>query len=309
MTTKRVSTSELKVYKRCREEHRISYPLGVRPVARPYAFRFGTVFHAGLETWWTTRSVHAALAHADEVADKEDLGVFERATVEALLIGYDARWAPTADEYETISVEEGFRLLRPGPYELVGYFDGRVRHIPTRRNLVLEHKTTSEEIDPSGLYFRKLAIDDQIGLYIDAAESLGWTTDGVLYDVIRKPTLKPHAATPADKRKYRKTDGKLHANQREHDENRDDYADRLVQAIAAKPDAYFRRYEAVRLESERERARRDIDRLAHEILNVHPEEPQPRTPDNCRRYGRMCPYFDVCTGTAELTSSRFVWRE
>ena len=73
-----------------------------------------------------------------------------------------------------------------------------------------------------------------------------WTC---LYDVIRKPTIRPYKATPEENRKYKK-DGTLYAGQHEHDENPHEWEARLMADISERPDYYFQRVEVVRSESD-----------------------------------------------------------
>ena len=55
-----VSVSEIEVYLRCREEHRLAYVEGWRLHVPAPELRFGTTVHAGLARWSQTRSLGAA---------------------------------------------------------------------------------------------------------------------------------------------------------------------------------------------------------------------------------------------------------
>lgn len=68
--------------------------------------------------------------------------------------------------------------------------------------VVIEHKTTSKEIGIGSPYWRRLELDAQVSKYIGGARALGHEPDHVLYDVIRKPRIRPLLATPVDSRKY-----------------------------------------------------------------------------------------------------------
>lgn len=301
MTTLRtITTSEITTWQRCQEEHRIAYVLGYRPVRREAPLALGTVVHAGLEAWWGTSSLDHAIDAVRGFATTEGLDAYETVRAEVMLTGYDARWSDRASEYAVVSLEETFGLLR-GPYRFGGKFDGRA--IRSGRKLVVEHKTSSADITPGSEYWARLTIDSQVGNYLEAAAGMGWEADGVLYDVLRTPGLEPLRATPESKRKYRK-DGALYANQREHDETVDEFRARLIEEIAAAPESYYQRQTIVRLEHERDRARRDTHAVALAILAADRDE-MPRSPGACKRYGRLCAYFDVCTGAASLEDSRF----
>jgi PD-(D/E)XK nuclease superfamily len=167
------------------------------------------------------------------------------------------------------------------------------------RPFVVEHKTTSEDIAPGSTYWRRLTIDAQIDVYFDGAASLGHACEGVLYDVIRKPQLRPQLATPLERREYRK-DGRLYANQRETDESVEDYERRCFEAITSEPDRYYRRATIVRLESERVEAKTDTWQTALAIRDAKHLKIWPRNPDSCVQWSRTCDYFDVCTSVYSI---------
>jgi hypothetical protein len=75
---------------------------------------------------------------------------------------------------------------------------------------------------------------------------------------------------------------------------------RCAEAIAEDLDRYFGRVEVVRLEGELDEARADIWAIAKELREDELEGRAPRNPDACERFGRMCSFFDVCTGAASL---------
>lgn len=298
---KTITTSEIRAYKRCREEHRFSYALGYRTHYRGGALAFGTVVHAGLEAWWRGLPLAGALEALHDSAFAEGLDDYEQAKAAVMLEGYDARWGSLRGDFEVLHVEHTFRVLRGlGSYQLGGKFDALA--VIEGQPIVVEHKTTSEDIGAGSDYWARLTLDDQVGNYLAAAEALGYRAGGVLYDVLKKPSVEPLRATPPDKRRFKK-DGTLYANQREDDEPLEAYRARLVEALAEAPQTYFARQLVVRFDEETARANRDTDRIAAEILRVVPDEPQPRSPDACKRYGRMCEYFDVCTGAASLDDS------
>jgi hypothetical protein len=70
--------------------------------------------------------------------------------------------------------------------------------------LVVEHKTTSSDIGPGSAYWAKLTLDTQVSAYLGAHEGV----EGMLYDVIRKPGIRPYKATPPADRKYTKAKDK-----------------------------------------------------------------------------------------------------
>lgn len=171
--------------------------------------------------------------------------------------------------------------------------------------LVLEHKTTSEDISLGSIYWRKLVLDAQISNYMVGARALGFEPDGVYYDALRKPATDPYVATPLEKRQYTKPTAKdpvsrLYANQRDRDETPEEYRDRLLALIAEKPEHYYQRGIVVRLEEEERDAAFDVWQTAEQIRLSRRYERWPRNVDACSQYNRMCDYWEVCSGQASI---------
>jgi len=172
--------------------------------------------------------------------------------------------------------------------------------IPPRR-YVVEHKTTTEDISAGAGYWRRLTIDMQVSNYLIATGAVG-----CIYDVLRKPKLTPHRATPIDKRKHRK-DGALYAGQHAEDESLEAWRARLLEAYDAEPGGtWFRRDIIARLAGELVRAGQDIDAIGREIAAQKADpRPQPRNTEACTRYGRPCEYQGLCYGEELPTDGRF----
>lgn len=309
-----LTASSVATWQSCPREWQLRYLLGYAPVTSAHALRFGSLVHLGLEEWWrawvlgedNSRLV-AALApiHADETCDPWD-----RAAARALLTGYHERWK--SQPYETLGVEVEFRRpLATGlqtktgktrvarGYNVAGKFDGVARSRIDGRMWLVEHKTTSETIEPCSPYWRKLKVDRQVSLYLSALRRDGYDVVGCLYDVIRKPTLRPKMATPESARKY-KQDGTLYASQRDEDETPEAYEERLLADIAERPDDYFARAPVVRTAEEIAEHERDLYRVSRQIARAVRELAFPMSPGSCRRFNSFCRFFPVCAGEASI---------
>lgn len=331
-----VTNSEQKCFRRCVREHHYAYELGIRPLDEAEALRFGTLTHTGLEAWWRTAwalqqaereaaegwlgevtgnkapeltPLEAAIeALRDQVLDEYDL---VRAGV--LLQGYDARW--DWNEYEILAVEQEFRapLINPATgqpsrtYMVAGKLDAIVRRRSDGLVFIVEHKTTSEDIGVGSQYWARLQIDSQISIYYAGARSLGYDPAGCIYDVLGKAKIAPLKATPEESRKYTKR-GELYAHQRAEDETPDEYRARLVAKVCEDPDRYYQRGDVVRLENEEREAAFDVWQTARSMREAKLARRYPRNPESCVRYGRVCSYFRVCTGSASLEDPGFFER-
>jgi hypothetical protein len=181
------------------------------------------------------------------------------------------------------------------------------------RHLLWERKTSGEDITPGSPYWMRLVLDPQISLYYDLAESLGITIDGVIYDVLYKPKLKPLLATPVIERKYtqptkKEPTSRLYANQRDKDETPSEYGERVCTSIAEAPDKHYQRRTIVRLQGEREEARADVWQTGQNIREARHLALWPRNPDSCFQYFRECDYYKACSGLGSIDDPLFYHR-
>jgi hypothetical protein len=259
---------------------------------------------------------------------------FELARAQAMLCGYDARWADDMDRYEVLGVELEFAAPLVNPltrapsrtWRIGGKLDVLVRDVVDDRNLVVEHKTASGEVGPGSEYARRLRMDGQVSLYFDGAAALGHEAQACLYDVLSKPALRPKDIPVLDEagvkivldangERVRTKDGKKWRETADtaagfvlqtRQEKPEEYLARLVDAIAEDPNGYFQRLEVVRHEQELSEAQHDVWQLGKQVRESDLAGRYPRNPDACVRYGQTCAFFDVCTGAASLDDpSRF----
>lgn len=311
--------SRLRTYRECSRKHDLMYRQGWRPTRTSEALATGTLLHKGLAAWWRhleadpeTRLAAAVAAIASEP------DAFNRIRIEELLLGYELKWGHTVGDFRVITTPDGRSgveveftapLMNPATgrisqtWVLAGAID--VATVRQGRGLIVEHKSTSESIDSDAdSYWERLPMDHQLSLYVVGASALGIQVDEALYDVVRKPLIRPLEATPVEARKYRKDNGALYANQRDHDETPDEFRLRLREEIASNPSRYYQR---------RDVPRRDIDlgdfladawASSREIREGELAKRAPRNPEACLRMGR-CAFFDVCANGRQLEAPFF----
>lgn len=296
-----LTVSRLKAFRSCARKHDLRYVKKFVPAARKESLSIGTLFHKGLEAWWNMNDLGFALSMI--AASAHQMGVDDEITVRVseMVRGYVNSWAPVRDQYEVVGVEQEFHcaLINPDTmaashtWEIAGKLDLVLREKATGFKVLVEHKTTSDDIsDDSAHYFKKLALDAQLSMYHVGGESLGHSFEKIIYDVTSKPTTKRKLATPIEDRKYTAA-GKLYANQRETDETLTEFAERIRADIAERPERYYRRVETVRLENEILESMRDVWHDARIIRESEIAGRAPRNPDACTQFG-TCEYFDVC---------------
>lgn len=317
-----ITNSELSCFRRCQREHHYAYGLGYRAREDVQALRFGSAIHLGLEAWWRGEGVERAVEAATEGVED----AYEVAKLRVLLLGYDARWAGEA--HDVVAVEREFRapLVNPetGAASRTFALGGKI-DVLLERGFV-EHKTTAQEIGVGSRYWRRLTLDPQVSTYYAGAKALGHEVDHCVYDVLRKPALRPSQVPLVDEdgvkivlsldgervrtkdgKKWRQTgDAELGYVLQTRPETPEEYEARLAEEIATNPTRYYQRGQVVRLEADERDAQLDAWQLTRAMREAEIAGRYPRNADACERYGRMCPYFDVCAGTASLEDpSRF----
>ena len=293
-----LTNSAIKTYRKCQRAYELRYERGLRPVSDAAALFFGSLWHRGLEVWWQTHDIEQTLI----AVDVPDVSPLDLIKLRALLTGYHYRWVDVP--IETILVEAEFEtpLINPitgfssKTWTMRGNLDALAR-TPDSRVWLVEHKTSSEDVSSGSQYWARLRLDSQISTYFMGARALGYEVSGCLYDVVRKPAIRPYQATPIESRKYTK-DGRLYAAQRAEDETPEEYQVRLLEDIAGDPGKYFSRGEVVRLEEEEIDAAHDAWQFGRLIRESQLANRWPRNPDACVTYGRECEYWPICTKTA-----------
>jgi len=389
-----ISHSEIQCFQRCPREHYYRYELRRRSLIEEAPLVFGKLVDDSLQSWWAAGPLHGkaamlerleqlALAEKQRVAKggKARFDEFDLVKARALLLGYDARWAN--EPYEVLRVQPQFRTAVINPltdrpsntFELGGKLDVLVRDIKTGEIAIIETKTTSDDIALTSGYWHTVSVTDpQVSTYYKGARQIladmgiAGEPARCIYDVIRKPTIKPYKATPPESRKYtepkkkkcpeckkkqpaypaphqfrvrdgehelvRETDaksipgvaffnsetreifgvvcldgeittdpgGKLYANMRDRDETPDEFYVRLLTDIRDRPDFYYARGDVVRLEQDEIDHSHDLWHTARVMREMQLAKRAPRHLGSCKRYGRFCNYFSVCSRLTTIES-------
>lgn len=310
-----VTTSALKTFRRCPRKYYIEYILLKRPAETPGELSFGVAVHKGLERFWGLRKQGVDPNDAGQAASAEAChsltDPYAQARATAMLAGYAALWP--ADRYEVVGVEVELYAPLVNPetgrpsvtYQLGGKLDVIVADRDAGDALqVVEHKTSSEDITHGSDYWRRLRIDTQVSTYLALAQANALEVEAVLYDVLKKPGQVPYKATPDDKKKYvvdkQTKAARLDARQREHDEDPEAYYERVASAFAAEPEKHYARQLVVRLEADAREAAYDVWATAKHVRECELTNQWPRNADGCLMWGRVCPFFDVCSGVDSI---------
>lgn len=311
---KLLTTSEKSCYQLCPRKHHYRYNMLLRILWQTEAIRFGSLWHVGQEAWWGCTQGHpldaalSAMEQPDSRSGQPD--PVQLIITQELMVLYDERWGN--EPYEVLGVEQQFDcpMLNPETgaqsrtYRRAGKMDVVVRDTRDRRVLVVEHKTSSEDITPGSDYWKLLQLNSQVSDYFVGGKSLGYDIVGCLYDVVAKPKLRPLLATPPEQRKYTKATktepSRLYAGQRETDETLDEFRARLRAHIRENPAQWLQRGLISRLEEDERDAAFDTWQIAQQIRESERLNRHPRNPNGCKAYFRICEYFGICTRTESL---------
>lgn len=226
-----ITHSRMVAFRACRRRHHYAYELGIRPVKQSRPLLVGSALHAWLEQWFRAggetwlcpvsleeRDPYAAPDPLREVVDAfavvaaED--VYEAARLRAMVLAYHFRWR--LQRWKVLAVETEFRAPLVNPltnrtsqlYERGGKIDAVIAiefedgGPEYEGQWIVEHKSNKGPLDPEALYWQRLRMDPQCSDYWLGAHALGFKPRGIIYDVVCKPAIEPHRATPEDKRKF-----------------------------------------------------------------------------------------------------------
>ena len=320
----------------CHRRHQFEYELCMRPIDDAGVLRIGSLTHLCLEKWWwaadgTTTERLIEIEDVLHAQAEAGMDAYDIALVRAIMVGYEVRWG-NLHAIKTLSVEAQYQapLMNPatgapsrtfalaGKLDVIAEIDGRV--------VIVEHKTTSEDIGADSRYWLKLAIDGQVSGYYIGAKALGYEADGCCYDVLRKPGMKP-ANIPlldadgikqvfgADGNRVRNKDGKSWRQKastadgyilQTRVETPEEYFARVLEEVKANPEKYYGRREVARTDSDLVEYLDDMWATGREIAEAQTKGRWPRNPRSCDIYSG-CPYFDVCASRASIEdTTRFI---
>lgn len=325
-----ITHSRQDCFKSCRRKHLYRYELGLRRIDDTRALRMGKAFHDGIAALGrgesTDHACHEAGKYYEAMPDAFDAyeWAIERETVLRLVCAYEWRWSSQPLEY--LAVERGFQLPllnpatgRPTPaFDLAGKIDAIVR-LPDGRLAVKESKCLGDDISPDSPLWRRMRMDSQISLYIHAARRLGFQCDTVLYDVARKPTIKPEQipildgnglkiVLDANGNRVMTKQGKPRQTSsieegfylQTRPMTPEEWGEKLTADICERPAFYFARVEVPRLDADVDEYQSEIWDIQRDISDAQKNEKHYRTVN--RNTCGFCEYFEVCSGATNIES-------
>ncbi len=346
----------MKVFKCCPMHWRLAHVLGLRKIEKPDVLRIGSNWHLLMEKYREAQIAATAkeistfdgvpIMGKESFADPVDVAIeylneeykdcplsktlveweTERAKLAYAFIAYAWYWKN--EELETLETEIRFDLplLHPKtgerlPMRLVGMID-RIVRTKTSRKMVMEHKTTSQDIGPSAPFWDRLKLDTQVSTYAYASRELGWGVDGTYYDIYRKPATNPRLLTQPETKKFVasgewcgavfvvRTDNEIvFVNEKTVEvkqsaskpgvfqirETPDMHGARLLKAIYADPEKYFARMEVVRTDKEIRAFRQELANICSNMVHMMENDTYYQNDGPCTPSAKGgCAYPDIC---------------
>lgn len=305
-------------FKTCPRKYFLTYKLRLRPAHDSEPLRIGAMVHHGLEIIKKGRdvaaaelSIRAAYAIADRPAylDPFDFEV-EQETVVALVKGYHHRWQnQNIVKYIQVEIPFSIAIVNPATgretpsFRSAGKIDG-IGELPDGKLCIVEHKTTSDDLSLDGDYWKRLMLDAQISRYFLAARALGFNVQAIIYDVIRKPNIRPKKLSNPDRALATSKGHYFGLPLTEICPERESpvmYGARLLADTIERPDFYFARNEIARLEQDLDEYRAEQWTIQRTIREAELNQRQwgaaawPRSTGACTMPYR-CQFLDICRG-------------
>lgn len=295
-------------YRGCPRKHYYQYILGRRAIKIAHALAFGTLIHKCLEFYWQARknNLDQNLCLAEALKPlSDDIDAFDRSKAYAMILCYVSLW--DLARCEVLAVEKKFEFPFVNPH--TGLISNRwtvsgkidvILRFEDRCIKVGEHKSTSNEATPGGGYRQRTVINGQISHYILGAQSLGYATSDLIYDVLRKPLQRPLQPTPENKQVRIKKTGALRKGQRDRPETAEEYGERVGRIMEKNPDQYIVRLDCQRTTQHQKRYYLNMWNWADSMDRAERTNVHPQNDDHCWVYNQPCEYWDVCTGIASI---------
>lgn len=289
--------------RRCARELELRYEFQLSPGFEDReVLQVGDAWHRGHDVLATTSNPELTYGAISTHAP----GELWQEKLRRLFAAYLWRWQ--AQPLRIVHSEHRFDVVIAGEHRR-GRIDA-IAEIDGRRGIV-ERKTTAEDINDGAPYWDRLRMDTQLSTYDVSYRLLcGEPPAFILYDVVRKPTIRPKGILKKDAERFRRAlatkgaasyFGELFSAPEidaalAHDlETSRMYGARLTSDIGDRPDFYFARRMVPRTDLDLEHATRDTVATMQYVRWLESRgEPFPRNPNACNVFG-LCDFFGLCS--------------
>lgn len=242
------------------------------------------------------------------------------ATVKGLLVGYDWQWANAQAGISLIELEQTYLApltnIETKKDSRTWRIGGKIDKLCNDNGVVLyDHKTTSSDIaDPSAPYWRQLVIEGQASHYELLLLMNGIRLDRVVWDVVRKPGIKPKKLAKADQRAvaslgdycgFKVSPETMLNSATDERENAELYMLRVARECLEDPTRYFARRSVPRTRDELHEYAVELWEIGQEMLGTRNSGRHFRNSGACMLYGSPCEYLGICSGHDTVDSDKW----
>ena len=315
----RISHSSVESYLRCPRLWLLKHQMRLGAVAegavRPRPLQFGTAWTRAMEAYWTyDGSVPEMLIAAQQVfaAYATSLSWEDRVLGPALLTGYAAMYGDELRLYSmpVAEAELTFPVLdpdgKPDPELEFITIPDTVGYDSQQRTIIVEHKTTSSNINNLGFwrrYDRSLQLPTQWMTALDA----GRPPHELVLDVVHAKIMHRGKPTPIERREFYKRAtagaavGDPKPGTRLTEESREEFESRVMADILCNPGDYYARKSYTYTEQDLLLARADLWAAGRGMLEaLRSGGATARNNDGCDKYGSTCEFDAACWSGADL---------
>jgi len=246
---------------------------------------------------------------------------FQASMIRGMLTAYDARWGDVQSNINVREIEKQYYADLPNvrssgrsrTFRLAGKLDKLTAEDATVT--LTDHKTTQSDIeDPNSSYWRQIEVEGQPNQYELLLLANGIKVDQVIWDVVRKPAIKPKAIAKKDVAAL----ASLHTYCGQHiecdafegmKETPELFELRVAQLMRDQGEKYFQRRSAKRTRSELSEYITELWDISQEIISARRLGRWYRNSGACMLYGTPCPYLGICSGSDTPDSDRWERKE
>lgn len=310
----KLTHSQLACFRACPRRHQLRYEFGLRPMRQDLPLRIGSGFARAVEA--DAKGLDVVEAMGDGLADPYDL-----ALVAAMFATHRQRWEGQSLAHVHAELDFDVPLRNPATgastpvFTLAGKID-RIVRLADGRLAIMEYKTTSRDFASGSDYWLRLHLDMQLSIYLIAARALGIDVSTILYDVTRRPSLRPSQIALLDEEGSKIVVGPDGARVKTKDgkkwresgdaalgyyvvqtrvETPDEFSARVTAKMAAEPDQHFARIEIARVDDDLADAQAEIWAQQLALREAQRSSRWYRNPEACFGLNTRCEFADVCS--------------
>lgn len=325
------TNSSMSTFRHCPRHYELEYELQLEPVFEEReALDVGTCWHGAMEAKGRLMIEERApcaveiranvpLSAGIAFIDTHAPSPLWREKLRRLFVAHD--WYYRTDTFYTVeSVEHVFEFPHQG-HSYRGKTDGILRD-PSGRIGINEYKTTSADISDGADYWEARRMDTQVGIYglamkLAEGEFAGQLPDFILYDVMKKPTIRQRKITKKELAEI-ETDVQefavafnwygepipvfsdvagegIDGVRATGKETIAMYGARLTADIGERPEFYFRRVPLARTSRDYDTLLEEIELQTGAIRSARDADRWPRDPDGCTGPPRgKCRFYRIC---------------